>query len=306
MLLLVSLLLCVTAGAANDPTNLNQLLEKVRGERAAIDARNNAREAEFLGARNQQRALLQKAQSDLAAENRRSVELKGQFDGNEIAIRDLDETLTIRLGNLGELKGVVKQVVGDFKGVVDNSLVTAQFPDADCHSQPLAATDGMPKIEDLDALRIVMLEDMVASGNVSSFPTTVKRADGTDMSTDVVRIGVFNAVVEDRFLRLSEAGTLQELPTQPQGRYRKLAGDLYHAQGGLQRDCRGSEPRRNPRRADSVALADRANRAGRRDRLRDHRARHYRPADSPGAPDLAGRGRQQDQVAAQKQHAQVQ
>ena len=117
---------------------------------------------------------MQKAQADLAAENRRSVNLKTQFDANEIQIRDLDETLTIRLGNLGELKGVVKQVVGDFKGVVDNSLVSAQYPERTAIVDALAATEGMPKIPDLDGLRIVMLEDMVASGGVSRFATTVK------------------------------------------------------------------------------------------------------------------------------------
>ncbi|NNF50816.1 MAG: MotA/TolQ/ExbB proton channel family protein [Gammaproteobacteria bacterium] len=219
--------------AASDPSNLNELLQSVRAERSAIAAQNQQRETEFVQARNQQRAMLQRVQADLAAEERRSAALKEQFDGNETQIRDLEETLTIRLGNLGELKGVVKQVVGDFKGVVDNSLVTAQYPGRQEEINRIASIDGMPKIDDLDQLRILMLEDMVASGNVSKFSASVNSADGEPFKADVVRIGVFNAVHEDKFLRLSEAGTLQELPSQPSGRYRSMAGDLFDANSGV-------------------------------------------------------------------------
>ncbi len=219
--------------AANDPGNLNELLQKVRADRSAVAAKNQQREAEFVRARNQQRTLLNQVQTELASEEARSARLKNQFDSNETQIRDLEETLTIRLGNLGELKGVVKQVVGDFAGVVSNSLVTAEFPQRQETINRIAGIDGMPKIEDLDQLRILMLEDMVASGNVSRFSTTVNSADGEPTAAEVVRIGVFNAILEDRFLRLSEAGTLQELPTQPSGRFRSMSGELYSAQDGI-------------------------------------------------------------------------
>lgn len=227
------LLLAGPGATANDPSNLNELLQSVRAERSAIATRNQQREAEFVQARNQQRALLQRVQSDLASEEARSAALKEQFDTNETEIRDLEETLTIRLGNLGELKGVVKQVVGDFKGVVDNSLVTAQYPERQETINRVASIDGMPQIDDLDQLRILMLEDMVASGNVSKFSASVNSANGEQFQTDVVRIGVFNAVYEDNFLRLSEAGTLQELPSQPSGRFRSMAGELYSAGSGV-------------------------------------------------------------------------
>ncbi len=233
LIVLAGLLLSGTAITANDPGNLNELLQSVRAERTAIAAKNQQREAEFVQARNQQRAMLQKVQADLAAEERRSAALKTQFDGNETQIRDLEEVLTIRLGNLGELKGVVKQVVGDFKGVVDNSLVTAQYPQRKETINRIASIDGMPQIDDLDQLRILMLEDMVASGNVSKFATSVNSASGEQFQAEVVRIGVFNAIHNDQFLRLSEAGTLQELPSQPSGRYRSMAGDLYSATSGI-------------------------------------------------------------------------
>lgn len=232
-LVIAGLLLSGQAAPASDPGNLNQLLQQVRAERSAIAAKNQQREAEFVQARNEQRAMLQRVQTELAAEERRSTALKNQFDSNETQIRDLEETLTIRLGNLGELKGVVKQVVGDFKGVVDNSLVTAETPERREVVNEIAATEGMPTISDLDRLRIAMLEDMIASGAVSRFSSKVNSADGMESQAEVVRIGVFNAVLDDRFLRLSEAGTLQELPTQPKGRFRSMAGDLYSATEGI-------------------------------------------------------------------------
>ncbi len=233
LIAVAGLLLAGPGSAADAPGNLNELLQKVRSDRSAIAAKNQQRENEFLQARNQQRNLLNQAKAQLSAEENRSAALKSQFDNNETQIRDLEETLTIRLGNLGELKGVVKQVVGDFAGVVNNSLVTAEYPERQEIINRIAGIEGMPKIEDLDQLRILMLEDMVASGNVSRFTSSVNSADGEEMQAEVVRIGVFNAILENRFLRLSEAGTLQELPTQPSGRFRSMAGDLYSATDGV-------------------------------------------------------------------------
>jgi len=49
----------------------------------------------------------------------------------------------------------------------------------------------------------------------------------------VVRVGVFNAVSGDRFLKYeAETGTLQELARQPAGRFQSMAGDLSEAQDG--------------------------------------------------------------------------
>ena len=50
------------------------------------------------------------------------------FEENETRIAELEETLRERLGTLGELFGVVRQVAGDTRGQIENSLVSSQIP----------------------------------------------------------------------------------------------------------------------------------------------------------------------------------
>ena len=214
--------------------NLDQLLEKVRGSRDVAEAKNKEREQRFLQARNQQRALLRKAQSDLAAAERKSDGLKANFAENEKALEELSETLRINFGNVGELIGVVRQVAGDTKGVVDNSLVTSQFPDRGAIASELAQIKGLPSMEDLDRLRILLFEEMVKSGQVSRFVTNVVTEDGVEEPAEVMRVGVFNTIMADKFLRFEpETRSLQVLGRQPQSRFRSLAGDLYDSNGGM-------------------------------------------------------------------------
>ena len=51
-----------------------------------------------------------------------SDRLLKQFDDNEQALSALEEKLTLKLGNLGEMFGVVKQVAGQTKGEFENSI----------------------------------------------------------------------------------------------------------------------------------------------------------------------------------------
>ncbi|MCG8435411.1 MAG: MotA/TolQ/ExbB proton channel family protein [Gammaproteobacteria bacterium] len=74
---------------------------------------------------------------------------------------------------------------------------------------------------------------MTESGKVVRFPAIVVRADGTQYETNVVRVGLFNAINEDGYLRYSpDTGALVELARQPSGRYVSTAEDLFEAQPG--------------------------------------------------------------------------
>src|SRR5690606_3226176 len=57
--------------------------------------------------------------------------------------------------------------------------------------------------------------------------------DGTPVEQDVVRVGVFNAVNQNGFLRyLPETQSLVELNRQPAGRFVSMAEDLFGAEPG--------------------------------------------------------------------------
>ncbi len=210
-----------------------QLLRDVQRYGQQVRAENQQRLNDFMREKNRQQALLNNARAELAREDTRSNRLKNQFDSNERELEELSETLRIRVGDMGELFGVVRQVAGDSKGVVDDSLISAQFPNRGDVASRLAQIRGLPSISDLNDLRQLLLEEMVESGRVSRFYTDVAGADGTPSNTAVVRVGSFNAIVGDEFLKYTpKTRSLSILPRQPEGRYRSMAEDLFDAGPG--------------------------------------------------------------------------
>lgn len=234
--LLLALVCTFTAGqglAQEAPKTLNDLLNVVKEESGRRASENRARERRFVEARDQQQALLAEAKRSLANENVRSDQLKVAFDENEKELAVLSETLQVRVGNMGELFGVVRQVAGDTKGIIDSSLITAQMPARAALANELAQAKGLPSIEDLRNLNVLLFEEMAASGEVTRFATEIVDADGETSSGEVVRVGVFNAVNSDQFLRYEpETRSLQVLPRQPAGRFRSMAGELFSASSG--------------------------------------------------------------------------
>jgi len=219
--------------AAAQATNLDQLLEQVRRASRETSAANQRREQEFRQARDQQRQLLERAKASLIAEEQRSDRLRSTFDTNEQALTQLTETLRTRMGNLGEVFGVVRQMAGNAKTIIDNSLVSAQIENRGQILSKLAQSKALPTIEELEALTNTFLEEMVESGKVVRFTDTVVNEDGTPLEQEVVRVGVFTAINSDGFLRyLPETQSLVVLGRQPSGRFLSVAEDLFEAEPG--------------------------------------------------------------------------
>jgi biopolymer transport protein ExbB len=127
-ILAIFLLGLAAPGAADEPRTLDELLQQVREARTEAAAIHRDRERRFIAARDQQRQLLQQARRDHEREEQRSETLQVRFDEHEREITELEETLRVRMGHLGELHGVVRQVSGDLQGVIRNSIVSAQYP----------------------------------------------------------------------------------------------------------------------------------------------------------------------------------
>jgi len=213
--------------------SLDELLKAVREQGTQSAAENKRREQEFREKRNEQKAILDRTKAELRAEEARSERLKKQFDQNERELEELSETLRIRVGDMGELFGVVRQVAGDTKGMIDNSLTSAQFRDRGSIANRLAEARRLPSISDLRALQTLLLEEMIESGKVVRFMSEVEDASGLKAEEDVVRIGVFNAINADGFLTFDNSdASLRELPRPPADRYVNLARDFFVATSG--------------------------------------------------------------------------
>lgn len=221
------------ATAAQAPRTVADLLRMVREEAERADRRNAARIARFEANRDQRQRMLEAVNGELAAAERRGTALGDTFERNERELRELEERLAVRVGNFGELFGVVRQVAGDAKGVVDASLVSAQRPGRGERAASIAEARALPGLRELRELQLLLLEEMVASSEVARFRNAVTDTSGAIVEDEVVRVGAFNLVRGADFLAFdSESGAMRTLPRQPPGRLRALAEALGEAQEG--------------------------------------------------------------------------
>jgi len=223
---------CVTFSLAAAAQTLEELAREV-SEAAQTEAQiNQEREARFLSERNNQRQLLEEARQELAAENARSDRLRNEYDENERALADLETTLAERMGNLGELFGVVRQASGDVQATLEDSMVTAQMPGRTQFLSDLAQRRELPTVPELEQLWSVMVNEIAQSGQVVKFNAPVETTSGVEEEMQVVRVGVFNAVSDGLFLDWDTSKSrenLIELARQPAGRFEEMAVNLQSA-----------------------------------------------------------------------------
>ena len=186
---------------------MQKMLEITRSNNIQISIENTERERKFIEARDQQESLLNDAKKRLQEQEDRSVRLQKEFEDNEKILEEIGETLRIRIGNFGELFGVFRQVTGEVIATVKNSIVSLQFPNREESLTQLAENKGLPTIDQMKSLVVSMLEEMTQSGRVDRFDGQVVLPGGSIADAEIVRVGVFNAITEDFFLKICTRNT---------------------------------------------------------------------------------------------------
>ncbi len=233
MILLALVALLLVARGAFASTSLDDLLEQTLQGRAVEAQANAEREKVFLAKKEQQAGLLADAQERSRVAEARSQQLSAKFDASELELARLEDLTTQRLGTLGELFGVVRQVAGDGSSILYNSLISAQFPNRDQFFSSLAKAKALPSIEQLERLWFEMQREMTESGKVVRFDGTIVESDGSPKHVEIVRIGGFLAVSEGRYLNyLPSVGTLGVLSRQPSAELTRIASELQASSGG--------------------------------------------------------------------------
>ncbi len=213
--------------------HLDQLLDQVKQTQTQESRLNKSREAEFIADKAKQQHLLSEAKAKLARQEQRSQQLKKQFEANEQKLGTLETELNNRSGILKELFAVARQAAGDLKADLDNSLVSAQFPQRTEKLSALADSKALPTIEQLETLWFSLQHEMTESGKVVVFNTDIESASGEPKPAKVVRIGVFNALADGQYLNYSvETNKLVELARQPDSKYLNMAEDIVETSEG--------------------------------------------------------------------------
>jgi biopolymer transport protein ExbB len=236
-LILAVSLLSLSGGvfaATQQAATLDQLLDQVKNASSENTALNKQREQQFIQQNAQQAQILAEARKALDNEQARNKQLKAAYDANQQKLNDLVNQLHTREGDFSKVFDSARQAASDLKSTLDNSLVSAQYPGRGVTLARMAESRDLPSLDDLHKLWFLMQQEMVEEGKVTRFPATITREDGTQLKTNVVRVGVFDAVNGDSFLRyLPETGALVELNRQPAGAYRSMAANLSTATSGI-------------------------------------------------------------------------
>ena len=218
--------------ATADEVTLQQLLEQVRAGRVNDNAEFAAREAEFRKNRNQQKTLLTRTQNAIKREEARSERLEKDFSENELKLAELEGLLNERLGVFGELFGIVRQVAGETKAQVEESVISGELTDRGERLGVLAKSKGLPPMKELEHLWFTLQQEMTAQGQVKSFTGEVVNLDGTFRETQVTRVGPFTALADGQFVRYAGDGRFADLGRQPPARFGDAADDLLSGDAG--------------------------------------------------------------------------
>ena len=214
--------------------SLQELLGRVKQGRSVDNRENEQRISEFQRVKANQQRLLRDAKNAVKREEKISERLEASFQKNEIRLAELIAVLDERLGAFGELFGVVRQVAGDTRGQLRQSLVSSQLPNRDIDIDKLAQSTELPSLEQLEKLWFTLLQEASAQGQVIRYNAPVVTIDGNETSASVVRIGPFTAISDGKFVDyLPETQRLTELARQPGDRFVNAGEDLFESESGI-------------------------------------------------------------------------
>ena len=219
--------------------SVNDLLNKVRSDAAKVEQENRQREAQFRERRDQQQSLLAAARRELGQLENQAASVERTFSANRNRIDGLKSELRAAQGDFGEVFGLARGKAGEFKALLDNSLITAQYPRRTEVLGRVAESEALPSSDDLNAIYETMLQEIQAQRQVATFSAPVANVnDGAEQQ--VTRVGPFAVFTADNanFLGYKAPSgedtgpLLSKLPKQPGGQISAAAADVTKASAG--------------------------------------------------------------------------
>ena len=221
-------------------SSVEALLMLVKEGKTKEQSENADREAKFMANKNKQAEILAAEKRELARQERIADQLEAEYKKNEAILRVKEEAYQKELGSLVELFGHLQSSAGEAAVQFSGSLSSPQYglervDFLNDLTSKMSETTELPTIREIEGLWYELQREMVASGQVVSFETTVVDVDGESSTCNVTRVGLFNAVCDGKYLEyISATGQYAFLPRQPAGRYTKTAKNVGNADPGEQ------------------------------------------------------------------------
>ena len=203
-------------------------VEENREELSKIDAK---RIDNFIKKVADRRFLLSKAQKQLSDEEARNQRLEDLFESNELKLAELETELNIKLGVLGELFGVARQMAGELQADSESAYNFSEHPNR---------TDALNEIgkikvhnlKNLEDLWVLHLNEINSSGEIKEIKANVINSDGDIEEDSLVRYGPFNMVKNRSFVKTDIANNAYSvLQKQPDRSLRRQFRSHYRSDG---------------------------------------------------------------------------
>ena len=233
-----AVLLSAAPATAQSITSVQDVLNKIRQDASKTEAENREREQRFRARQGEQERLLREARAELSQLEGQARRVQSTFDANDVQISRLEGELKAAQGDFGEVFGLARSKAGEFKALLDNSLITAQYPTRTQVLGRVANSKALPNTDELNAVWQTMLEEIKGQRQVATFSAPVANInDGAELS--VTRVGPFVAFTESGsdFLGYKPATednpiALSKLPKQPGGAVNSAASSVNNAGDG--------------------------------------------------------------------------
>ncbi len=212
---------------------LDDLLKRVMEERQLESEEFRQREKQFQQNKNKQNQMLQQALQELKREERINERLQAEYKKNEEELATIEHEKNIAVGALGEVFGVVKQVAGDFRGQILNSVISAEISGREQFIANIASSKKLPTTKELRRLRAEIQREITEQGKVTQFTADVIALDGNKTKELVTRVGAFNLVHDGEYLNYQgDLHQITALAKQPDRRFTGTIDDLEEAKEG--------------------------------------------------------------------------
>ena len=195
---------------------IKALLNVVKENKSIYVQKDQVRVQNFIDLVDERESMLAKAKRDLANEKIRNENLEKRFEANEKELAELEESLQIKIGVLGELFGVTRQFAGELLASTEKAVTFSEYP----QRVGVLRDIGETQVHDLNQLQnlwISYLDEIVSSGEVKTVEANIIDRDGESITGEIVRYGHFTTTYKNKFVTpVPELSGFELLQRQPE------------------------------------------------------------------------------------------
>ena len=210
---------------------IQDLINRVEKNSQDLAKADSKRVNNFINKVKDRKFLLSKAKKQLADEEARNKRLEDLFEDNELKLSELETELQIKLGVLGELFGVARQMAGELNADSESAYNFSEFPNRTAALQEIGKIK-VHNLKNLEDLWVLHLNEIASSGEIKEIKANIINSNGDIQPSNLVRYGPFNMVQDKSFVKPDIANNaFSVLPKQPDRGITKTFRSHYKSDG---------------------------------------------------------------------------